>query len=100
MGHPRGHKARIFSKPLSGWNAFFSGGSDVQERRLSRICCVRVRSAAQNESVGRPVQNVLGFLKIIKIRLVQSLISSRTHSKMRRYALRGDEPENAYKNIQ
>ena len=59
-------------------------------RRLSKICCVRVLSAAQNGSVGRPVQNFVGFFKIIKIRLIQWVISSRSHSKIRRYALKGE----------
>ena len=31
---------------------------------LSKICCVRVLSAAQNGLVGRPVQNFVGFFKI------------------------------------
>ena len=43
-------------------------------RRLSKICCIRVLSAAQNGSVGRPVQNFVGFFKITKIRLLQSVI--------------------------
>ena len=55
--------------------------------------CVHVLSAAQNESVGRPVQNFVGFLKVIKIRLIQSVISSRGHSEVRRYALEGGEPQ-------
>ena len=69
-------------------------------RRLSKICCVRVLSVAENESVGRPVQNFVGFFKIIKIRLLQSVISSGGHSKMRRYALNGGgEPKNAHNNV-
>ena len=70
-------------------------------RRLSKICCVRVLSVAENESVGLPVQNFVSFFKIIEIRLIQSVISSRGHSKMRRYALNGGgEPTKAHKNVQ
>ena len=62
------------------------------------MCCVRVLSVAENESVGRPVQNFVGFFKIIQIRLIQSVISSRDHSKMSRYALNGGgEPKSAQK---
>ena len=69
-------------------------------RRLSKICCVRVLSVAENESVGRPVHNFVGFFIIIKIRLLQSVISSRGHSKMRRYALNGGgEPKKAHNNV-
>ena len=39
--------------------------------RLSKTCCVRVLLVAENEAVGRPVQNFVSFFKIIEIRLIQ-----------------------------
>ena len=48
---------------------------------LSKICCFCFLVGPRNEWAGRPVQNFVWFFNIVKIRLIQSVLSRSGHSK-------------------